>query len=89
MIRAVKTSESGSARSVEEYEALKEYWHVTPHLEQLLGVELHRGTHTLFPLREAANAIDDRPYSAELVRDSAGRRRSCRLRRRERSDTEG
>lgn len=40
MIRSVKTSEAGSARSVEEYEALKEYWHVTPYLEELLGDEL-------------------------------------------------
>ena len=71
MIRAVKTSESGSARSVEEYVALKEYWHVTPHLERLLGDELHRGTHTLFPLREAANAIDDRPFPAETQVASA------------------
>ena len=37
MIRSVKTSESGSAQSAEEYEALKSYWHVMPHLEQLLG----------------------------------------------------
>jgi hypothetical protein len=57
MIRAVKTSESGSAHSVEEYQALKDYWHVTPQLERLLGDELtqhvqradHRGTHTSFP----------------------------------------
>jgi ribosomal protein S18 acetylase RimI-like enzyme len=40
MIRSVKTSEAGSARSVEEYEALKEYWHVTPYLERLLDAEL-------------------------------------------------
>jgi ribosomal protein S18 acetylase RimI-like enzyme len=40
MIRSVKTSETGSARSVEEYEALKAYWHVTPYLERLLGDEL-------------------------------------------------
>jgi SAM-dependent methyltransferase len=39
MIRSVKTSEFGSARSVEEYEALKDYWRVTPYLERLLGVE--------------------------------------------------
>ena len=30
MIRAVKTSEHASAHAVEEYLALKEYWHVTP-----------------------------------------------------------
>lgn len=40
MIRSVRTSEAGSARSVEEYEALKEYWHVTPYLERLLCDEL-------------------------------------------------
>ncbi len=40
MIRSVKASESGSRRSAEEYRALKEYWHVTPHLERLLGEEL-------------------------------------------------
>jgi len=40
MIRAVKTSESGSAHSMEEYKALKDYWRVTPHLERLLGNEL-------------------------------------------------
>jgi SAM-dependent methyltransferase len=39
MIRSVKTSDTGSARSVEEYEALKDYWHITPYLERLLGVE--------------------------------------------------
>jgi SAM-dependent methyltransferase len=71
MIRAVKTSESGSVHSVEEYQALKEYWDVTPYLERLLGDELHRGTHTLFPLREAANAIDDRPFPAETQVASA------------------
>jgi SAM-dependent methyltransferase len=48
MIRAVKTSESATVHSVEEYQDLKDYWHVTPHLERLLGDEL-RGTHTLFP----------------------------------------
>jgi len=48
MIRAVKTSESATVHSVEEYQDLKDYWHVTPYLERLLGDEL-RGTHTLFP----------------------------------------
>jgi hypothetical protein len=71
MIRAVKTSESGSAHSVEEYQALKDYWHVTPQLERLLGDELHRGTHTLFPLRDVPNAIDDRPLPAEAQVASA------------------
>jgi SAM-dependent methyltransferase len=42
MIRSVKTSESGSAQSAEEYQALKDYWHVTPRLELLLGGELTR-----------------------------------------------
>jgi SAM-dependent methyltransferase len=40
MIRAVKTSESASAHAAEEYLALQEYWHVTPHLERLLGDDL-------------------------------------------------
>jgi SAM-dependent methyltransferase len=40
MIRAVKTSESAGLHAVEEYCALKEYWHVTPRLERLLGDEL-------------------------------------------------
>ena len=71
MIRAVKTSESGSAHSVEEYQALKDYWHVTPQLERLLGDELHRGTHTIFPLRDVPNAIDDRPLPAEAQVASA------------------
>lgn len=41
MIRAVKKmAEGGSVESVQEYEALKNYWHVTPYLEELLGDEL-------------------------------------------------
>ncbi|MDD5264621.1 MAG: SAM-dependent methyltransferase [Candidatus Bipolaricaulis sp.] len=40
MIRAVKVAEGGSTQSVEEYEALRNYWHVTPYLERLLGDEL-------------------------------------------------
>jgi hypothetical protein len=40
MIRAVKLTEGGSVGSVQEYEALKNYWHVTPYLEELLGDEL-------------------------------------------------
>jgi len=40
MIRAVKMAEGGSVESVQEYEALKDYWHVTPYLEELLGDEL-------------------------------------------------
>jgi len=79
MIRAVKTSESGSAHSVEEYKGLKDYWHVTPQLERLLGVELtqhvqradNRGTHTLFPLCDVPNAIDDRPFPADAQVASA------------------
>ncbi|MEN6369869.1 MAG: SAM-dependent methyltransferase [Thermotogota bacterium] len=40
MIRAVKMAEGGSVQSVQEYAALKDYWHVTPYLERLLGDEL-------------------------------------------------
>jgi SAM-dependent methyltransferase len=71
MIRAVKTSESGSTHSVEEYQTLKDYWRVTPQLERLLGVELHRGTHTSFPPCDVQNAIDDRPFPAEAQVASA------------------
>lgn len=39
MIRAVKTSPAGNARWIEEYRNLKEFWHVTPYLERLLGDE--------------------------------------------------
>jgi SAM-dependent methyltransferase len=37
MIRAVKTSPPGNVRWVDEYRNLKEFWHVTPYLERLLG----------------------------------------------------
>ncbi len=57
MIRAVKVSESGSGRSVQEYEALKDYWHVTPYLERLLGDEL------LQRLQRAGDLIDDKSDS--------------------------
>jgi len=40
MIRSVWTPESASRRSAEEYQALKEYWRVTPYLERLLSGEL-------------------------------------------------
>lgn len=40
MIRAVKIADGGSVQSEEEYEALKDYWRVTPYLETLLGDEL-------------------------------------------------
>ncbi len=55
MIRSVKTSESGSARSAEEYQALKDYWHVTPQLERLLGDGLCQR------LQRAAGVPDDEP----------------------------
>ena len=37
MIRAVKTTEPGNAKFIQEYESLKQYWQVTPYLEKLLG----------------------------------------------------
>lgn len=37
MIRAVKTSQPGDPRRVEEYRNLKSFWQVTPYLEKLLG----------------------------------------------------
>ncbi|MDD4903269.1 MAG: SAM-dependent methyltransferase [Candidatus Bipolaricaulis sp.] len=57
MIRSVKTSESGNRRSAEEYRALKEYWHVTPYLEQLLGEEFSGR------LAHASGSADDEPNS--------------------------
>jgi GNAT superfamily N-acetyltransferase/SAM-dependent methyltransferase len=40
MIRSVKTAELGSASSIEEYKALRDYWRISPYLERLLGDEL-------------------------------------------------
>jgi len=37
MIRAVSGLRAGDPRSVQEYSQLKDYWHVTPYLEHLLG----------------------------------------------------
>jgi SAM-dependent methyltransferase len=37
MIRAVKASQVGDPRRVEEYRDLKSFWQVTPYLEKLLG----------------------------------------------------
>jgi len=37
MIRAVKTSPSGETRWKDEYQNLKSFWRLTPHLEKLLG----------------------------------------------------
>ncbi|HEU0293505.1 MAG TPA: SAM-dependent methyltransferase [Anaerolineales bacterium] len=37
MIRAVKTSQPGNPRRVEEYRDLKAFWKLTPYLEKLLG----------------------------------------------------
>ncbi|MDQ3006338.1 MAG: SAM-dependent methyltransferase [Chloroflexota bacterium] len=39
MIRAVRTAPAGNARWMEEYRNLKEFWHVTPYLERLLGAQ--------------------------------------------------
>lgn len=38
MIRAVKTASIGDQRFIREYAELKQFWHVTPALERLLGV---------------------------------------------------
>lgn len=37
MIRAVKSLKVGDARFVREYQELKDFWNVTPYLEELLG----------------------------------------------------
>ena len=37
LIRAVKRGQPGTATDVQEYLELKEFWHVTPHIETLLG----------------------------------------------------
>ncbi|MDQ6660606.1 MAG: SAM-dependent methyltransferase [Chloroflexota bacterium] len=37
MIRAVKSLKVGDAKFVQEYKDLKDFWNVTPYLEQLLG----------------------------------------------------
>ncbi len=42
MIRAVKTLKAGDSRFVQEYSALKEFWKVTPYLEQLLGEDFRK-----------------------------------------------
>jgi len=39
MIRAVKTSQPGNPRWVEEYRDLKAFWKLTPYLEKLLEEE--------------------------------------------------
>lgn len=39
MIRAVKTSQPGNEKWVEQYRKLKSFWGVTPYLERLLGEE--------------------------------------------------
>lgn len=41
MIRAVKTVSPGDSSFVQEYEALKSFWKVTPYLETLLGDDLN------------------------------------------------
>ncbi len=37
LIRAVKRGQPGTATDVQEYLELKEFWHVTPYIETLLG----------------------------------------------------
>lgn len=40
IIRAIKYLQPGDKKTVEEYKKLKDIWHVTPHLEKLLGENL-------------------------------------------------
>lgn len=42
MIRAVKTSQAGNEKWVEQYREFKSFWGVTPYLERLLGESLRR-----------------------------------------------
>ena len=39
MIRAVRSLKVGDPKFVQEYKDLKDFWKVTPYLEQLLGEE--------------------------------------------------
>ena len=68
MIRSVKTAESGRARAADEYQALQDYWHVTPYLERLLGDEFLRR------LERAGSLPDDEPTlrAAEAASDTRG-----------------
>lgn len=40
LIRAVRTGKPGNQRIIQEYQALKQFWQVSPYLEQLLHAEL-------------------------------------------------
>jgi SAM-dependent methyltransferase len=42
MIRAVKSLHVGDPKFVREYQALKDFWHVTPYLEEVLGEDFTR-----------------------------------------------
>ena len=42
MIRATRSARSGQPQAIEEYQALKSFWGVTPYLEELLGETLSR-----------------------------------------------
>jgi hypothetical protein len=42
MIRAVKSLKAGDPQFVREYKELKDFWKVTPYLEQLLGEDFTR-----------------------------------------------
>ncbi|KAA3659383.1 MAG: SAM-dependent methyltransferase [Chloroflexi bacterium] len=40
LIRAVKTGKPGNQRAVQEYKSLKQFWQLSPYLEQLLQAEI-------------------------------------------------
>jgi len=56
MIRSVRVSDAPPVGAVEEYEALKDYWHVTPYLERLLADELRPHLHHV--ARRATSAME-------------------------------
>jgi SAM-dependent methyltransferase len=64
MIRATKSVKPGELRYIQEYEALKEYWHVTPYLEQIVD------PHALNILKAAwhEGAVDSFVNTAEETR---------------------
>ncbi len=49
MIRAVKGRDQGEEALVREYNAMKDFWKVTPYMEGLLGDELRRYTESTAP----------------------------------------
>ncbi len=55
LIRAVKRGQPGTATDVQEYLELKEFWHVTPYIETLLG-DVFISQISKSPLRSAENS---------------------------------